>query len=516
MNLVWNQFLVPISPILAIVVASVLLVILAGFPGANRVLSSSIARLGILASLVFTYHLLTHPTAGNLATSEFPLWLVSFKQSYLLDPISIGAFVSINLFAFLTLLFLPSTFPDADRRSEAEVLILFVVSGMMLLASAGNLLVLFVAIELLSLPTYVLVGLKRESRESCEAALKYFLFGSLASVFLVLGITLIFSQFGTLNLAILSSRVAAGAASENPALLFGGMTLLLVSAAFKVGLVPFHMWVPDAYQGAPGAITGFMGSAVKFAGFALLIRLLWEVFLPLAGYWIPTLSGLAVLSMLVGNIAAVLQNNLKRLFAYSSIAHAGYLAVGVLAVSQESPNLEPLYYYLTVYGILFLGIFGILSQLEKETGSCEIYELSGLGFQSPWLGGALALLVLAAAGIPPTAGFLAKYFLFLEAVRTGHTWIVIVAVVSSIIGVYYYLRVLVYLYMKESKRELSLLTGQPIVAIGIFVCAGFMLYLAIAPHGGRKAIRQGYPTENMSLQPPPPMQKGKVPPKQTQ
>jgi NADH-quinone oxidoreductase subunit N len=241
------------------------------------------------------------------------------------------------------------------------------------------------------------------------------------------------------------------------------------------------MWLPDAYQGAPTPVTGFMGSAVKLAGFGLVAKLLWGAFLPVVHGWTGMIDTLALITMFVGNLAALAQDNLKRMFAYSSISHAGYLMLGISSVGAAGPNAHYLYYYLIVYGLMFLGLFAIISILEIQTKNSDIFQLSGMGFTHPVLSFCLALFSLSAAGIPPTAGFFAKYFIFLQAVRAGKTGVVTLAIISSLIGVYYYLRVLVYLYMKESKERITVPHTHKVAFACILLCAASMLYFAVWP-----------------------------------
>jgi NADH-quinone oxidoreductase subunit N len=246
------------------------------------------------------------------------------------------------------------------------------------------------------------------------------------------------------------------------------------------------MWVPDVYQGAPSPITGFMGAAIKLAGFGFAIRLFWELFLPIAPAWKPILTWLAIITMFVGNIAALAQDNLKRLFAYSSISHAGYLLVGLTAAagSAAAPSTGPLFYYLLVYGLMFLGLLACIQYLETATGSTEIFHLSGLGFTHPLIGLCIAVFALSGAGIPPTAGFFAKYFLFMEAVKAGNVMLVVLAVISSLIGVYYYLRVIVFLYMKESKDRVALGARPGLTYACILFCALSLFVFAFSPGWG--------------------------------
>lgn len=486
-----TQFLWPVSPVMALVGGAVLLTALEGFAGISSRLKNAVAVIACVASILATLSLwsagiVTSPIAGDTS----PAWLAEFLHSYRLDSMTYALYVTTAAFTALALVFLSFSFKSSDEAGETYLLVLFVASGIQLLISAESLLVLFLALELLSLPTYVLVGIVQRSETSCEGALKYFLFGSLASVLLLMGIAFLYANYGTLNLHTLAERIRAyGEYSASPSgiqiFAVAGLALVTVAGGFKVGLVPFHMWLPDAYQGAATPVTAFMGSAVKVAGFALVLRLLWGPFLPLSSYWVEIVQGLALVSMLVGNLGAVAQDDLKRLFAYSSIAHAGYLMLGVAALPGGVPNFDAIFYYLLVYGLMFLGFFGILVLLERAGRSPTLTDLSGLAIAHPWLALCLAVFALTAAGIPPTAGFLAKYFVFLEAVRAGATWYVVGAVITSVIGAYYYLRLIVHAYMREPVGAPVVPVGHRLVAAGIVACAIGMIFFAVVPQALR-------------------------------
>ena len=483
-----NYFLIPLSPLLAMAGGGTLLIAAECLPGGSQMkalkyvlaLFAAAASVGLALALWKSWPLAY--TAGNL--TDGAAWLVEFTRTYRLDMASLGFFAAIGTFTFLSLVFLNAQLHRSDVLTEILALTLFVAAGMMILVSANSLLLVFLGLELLSLPTYVLVGMRRRDRNSCEAALKYFLFGSFATVLLVFGIALLYAQFGTISIPKMTSQVAELAATPGAdwKLTVAGLCLILIAVGFKVGLVPFHMWVPDAYQGAPTAVTGFMGSAVKLAGFGLTIRLLWGVFIPIAHVWADTLCWLAVATMFIGNLAALAQDNLKRMFAYSSISHAGFLMLGVAALPSTGPNLNALYYYLVVYGMMFVGLFGCLALIERQSRNTDIFQLSGMGFTHPVLALCIAVFAVSGAGIPPTAGFFAKYFIFLDAVRAQRTLLVVLALIASLIGVYYYLRVVVYLYMKESKETLRLgLSQQRFVYACIIICALSLLYFAVSP-----------------------------------
>lgn len=485
MSTVIDLFLYPLAPYFSVTIAALLLIFVECFPGGSqkgKPVKYAIALLGAASGLFFSWMLLHSPPTP--LGSDAPVWVVEFAKHYRLDSVSLYFYGAISLFTLLSLIFMNSRFTGSDIRTEIFTLVLFIAGGMMLLVSADSLLMVFMAIELLSLPTYVLVGIQRRDKRSSEAALKYFLFGSFATVLLVFGITLLYAHFNTLSIPKIASMLQ-GQALEAPtakALVYGGMALLSIAIAFKVGIAPFHMWVPDVYQGAASPVTGFMGSAIKLAGFGLAIRVMWGMFLPLADHWSNTLAVLAVITMFVGNIAALAQDNLKRMFAYSSVSHAGYLLLGIASVGTSAPQVSALSYYLVVYGLMFLGLFGILTLIERQTRSTDIYALSGMGFSHPLLGLCLALFSLSGAGIPPTAGFFAKYFVFLDAVRAGKTTFVVLGLISSAIGIYYYLRVIVYLYMKEARERMQLGKVGPLAYIGIVVCAIAMFFFSVTPN----------------------------------
>lgn len=485
-NPILEFYLLPASPVLALFVFGTLLIILdCIFKYKACSLKFLTALLGPVVSIYFTWllHISAPLSFSTVGFSGDPQWLMEFSKQYLLDHTTLSFFWAINIFTFFGIVFMRSQFKDRSEFSECLILLEFIASGMMVLVSANSLLMIFLGLELLSLPTYVLTGIRRSDKYSSEAALKYFLFGSLASVFLVLGSTLLYAHFGTTKLPEIAELLKTVPLTTlyQRAFVYGGASLLLIAGLFKVGIVPFHMWVPDTYQGAPTSITGFMGSAVKLAGFGLLIRIFWGMLLPVYPFWSQTLAVLAVVTMFVGNIAALAQTDLKRLFAYSSISHAGYLLLGVAAFAGQAPNSQILYYYLTVYGFMFLGFFGLLFILEQQTKSTRIEQLSGLGITHPWLGACFSLFALSAAGIPPTSGFLAKYFIFMEAVHGGKTLFVVLAVISSLIGLYYYLRILVFLYMKEGLEQKPFKPTDRMAWFSVLACAFCVLYFSLFP-----------------------------------
>lgn len=336
-------------------------------------------------------------------------------------------------------------------RGEYYALLMFSLSGMMLMASAGDLIVVFVSLELLSIPLYVLAGFARPKIESEESAMKYFLLGAFASGFVVYGIALIFGVTGTTQLSGIFESLRA--ANAIPSLAFLGAGMIIVGLGFKVAAVPFHMWTPDVYQGAPTSVTAFMSVGAKAGGFAALLRIFVAAFPETAATWGPLTMWIAALTMAWGNVAAIAQKNIKRMLAYSSIAHAGYIfmalpAAAVPAVAPEA--LRGALFYLIAYGITNLGAWGVVLALEKTEGTgLEIEDYAGLGTKSPALALAMAVFMLSLTGVPPTVGFMGKFYLFRAAIDADLFWLAIVGVVTSLISAYYYLRVIVVMYMQE-------------------------------------------------------------------
>jgi NADH-quinone oxidoreductase subunit N len=377
-------------------------------------------------------------------------------------------------------------------RGEFYALILFAVMGMMVMATAGDLLVIFLGIELLSLPLYVLAGFARPALDSVEAALKYFLLGAFASGFLLYGIVLIFGAIGSTNLLFIAEELGRG--GPTGVMLYAGVALLLVGLGFKVSVVPFHQWTPDVYEGAPTAVTAFMIAGTKAAGFAVLLRILLFAFPPLRALWVPIIAALAVVTMTVGNVTALVQQNIKRMLAYSSIAHAGYILVAVAAGGAAGTSSA--LFYLLVYAFMNLGAFAVVIAVSR--GGDERVALSdyaGLARERPLLAAAMALFMLSLAGFPPTAGFFGKLTIFQAAVQNGLVWLAVVAVLNSVVSVYYYARVIVLMYMREGVAEPRAATGGPgakLLSLGLGICVLGVLVLGILPapvfHAAQRAL----------------------------
>ncbi len=402
-----------------------------------------------------------------------------------------GMFISDNYSLFFKVIFLLSLslsillsirYVRIERVNFGEYysLMLFSTLGMMIMASAGDLIVLYLGLELMALSTYILAGFIRHEVRSNEAALKYFLLGAFASAFLLYGISMTYGLTGTTDLKAIADYLINNNIGVNPALILS-MLLLLVAMSFKIAAVPFHMWAPDVYEGAPTPITAFMSVGPKAAGFAVLGRVFTTAFSSLTIEWTTVIIPIAILTMAVGNILAISQNNIKRMLAYSSIAHAGYALIGVITGNLD--GISSMMNYLFIYAFMNIGAFAIVTILKSEGfAGEEISDYEGLAKTHPLAAGLMLIFMFSLTGIPPTAGFIGKFYLFMSAVKAGYTWLAVVAVIFSAISAYFYLRVVMYMYMREPKAEVSLSTSMP-SGIAIAIAALAVLILGIFPSG---------------------------------
>jgi len=361
---------------------------------------------------------------------------------------------------------------------EFYILMQSAVLGMMLLASAKDLVIVFIGLEQMSVCFYILTGFNRKSSSSNEAALKYFLLGAFASGFVVYGMALIYGSVGSLSVSALSFYLLNG----TPNIIFVvGLLLFIIGFSFKIAAVPFHMWVPDVYQGAPTTVTAVMSTGGKAAAFSALLVVLIPVFANLEkNIFIPFLSALAVLTMLYGAIVALSQTDLKRMLAYSSIAHAGYMIVGLASANQDGAT--GIVFYLAAYTFMNLGAFGVLSMIEsKDNLQVDLQSYTGLAARYPLLAALMSIFMFSLAGVPPFAGFFGKYFVFVSAIEANLTWLAIIGVLSSAISAYFYLRVVVVMYFKS--------TGTPIevepsyqALLGIFISALLVIVMGVFPN----------------------------------
>lgn len=340
---------------------------------------------------------------------------------------------------------------------EFMVLTLFATLGMMVMVSANHFLTLYLGLELLSLSLYAMVALQRDSAQATEAAMKYFILGALASGLLLYGMSMLYGATGTLELNAVSDAISQGV--QNPSLLTFGLVFIVSGLAFKLGVVPFHMWVPDVYQGAPTPMTMLIGSAPKLAAFAFVTRILVEGMQPLAEHWSMMLIILALGSMAIGNITAIAQTNLKRMFAYSTIAHMGFMLLGLL--SGDIEGYGSAMFYTVVYVLMSLGAFGMIMLLSREGFEADkLSDFKGLAQRSPWLAFMMLLLMFSMAGVPPTVGFYAKFSVLNAVVQAGHLWLAVAAVLFSLIGAFYYLRIVKLMYFDAPESHAPIAFGQ--------------------------------------------------------
>ncbi|MFB3922773.1 MAG: NADH-quinone oxidoreductase subunit N [Terriglobia bacterium] len=351
---------------------------------------------------------------------------------------------------------------------EYYALLLFSAVGMMFMASGRDLIVLFIALELMALCEYVLTGFLRGNRRSNEAAMKFFLLGAFSSGLLLYGMSLLYGLSNSTNLAVIAQRLADRPSPD--ALSWMAMITLLAGLFFKIAAVPFHQWTPDAYEGAPTSITAFISVAPKAASFAILIRILVAGLWPMRAEWQALMVGVAIATMTLGNLAAITQTNIKRFFGYSTISHVGYLLLGLIAAADGNPEgLSAVAIYLLVYAFMNLGAFTVILMMRrKEIIGDEIDDLSGLMARAPGPAILMLIFLLSLAGIPPTAGFIGKYFIFLSLVQTGHYSLAVLAVAYAVVALYYYFRIVVAMFMKKVPDAIPLATGTGLtVALGV-------------------------------------------------
>jgi len=467
------ETLFSISPILALLaLASMSLLFEVYFKEKRRVLNGVLCSLGILGILSLVMHLslssnLSHlkPFAGSILFDQYSL----FCSFVFLIAAGLSIFLQID---------------DEDVRcGEVYCLTLLATAGMMVMASGLDFFTVFLGLEVMSLSVYALVGVKRTDLFSNEASLKYFILGAFSSGLFLYGIALCYGSTGSVYLTSVASSL--NSQEGTPLLLLAGMVLILGGFAFKVALVPFHMWAPDVYEGAPTPITVFMATGVKAASFAAFIRVFVIAFPGLYADWSPILWVLAFLTMTVGNVIALAQNSVKRMLSYSSIAHAGYLLLGILATraGNEGFATRSLLFYLLSYTFMTAGAFTIVSLMDRFSEGEDRIRYGGLGWRRPWVALCMAVFLLSLAGIPLTAGFFAKFYIFSAAINSQYYVLVVLAVLNSAISLYYYLRPLVWMYMSDGAKTPSLTNVRvpTYVALALMIAVVGTLWLGIFP-----------------------------------
>src|SRR5579885_316119 len=458
----------PILPLL-VVTAGAMVVLLAGV----RVSDRDSEGLGWLSLVVIAIAVAT--SLPMLGAQQ-----VTFSGALVADDFTVFFYIVILLAAaVIVLMSLDYVADEGLPGAEYYALVLFATAGMMLMAAAGDLIIIFLGLETMSISVYILAGLARTDVRSNEAAMKYFLLGAFSTGFLLYGIALVYGATGTIKLHALST-LATGA--PTPMLLMG-VGLLLIGFGFKVAAVPFHMWTPDVYEGAPTSITAFMAVGVKLAAFAAFLRVFLVHLLGVQTDWSMVLWVLAVLTMTTGNVVALMQNNLKRMLAYSAIAHAGYILVAMTAGSSVAG--AAVLYYLLGYAFTNLGAFAVIFALSRRGRAHElISDLRGLGTREPALAASMAVLLFSLTGVPPLAGFVGKFSVFSAALNAGYVWLVVIAVINSVISAYYYLRPIVAMYADQGGAEVVRMRSRPalIAAIAIAVIATIVIGIYPQPY----------------------------------
>ncbi|HOW85403.1 MAG TPA: NADH-quinone oxidoreductase subunit N [Candidatus Aminicenantes bacterium] len=466
-----------LAPILAVVAGALISLLLEAFLGRKgHELSATAAVVSLLA-------------AGYFIVRSWNLELGYFAARLSLDPLALllmAVFVVLGAFVILMSL------AYASRRDIALGqlcgLLLIALAGLMIMVSSTDWLVVFLGLEVLSVASYALTGLRRSDPASSEAAAKYFLMGSFAGAFFVFGLAILFGTSGSMSLA--SGLSGGGVPSALPAGPAVGLGLIVAALFFKIAVAPFHMWAPDVYEGAPTPVAAFLTIAPKAAGLVVLLRVLAPVLGrggTAAAVFGPVVSAAAVLTMFAGNLAALRQSSVKRLLAYSAIAHSGYLLVAVAA--GDGPGLV---FYLIAYLFMNAGAFAVLTALEGDDGGTATLDgLAGLGRRHPALAACLAVFLLSLAGFPPTAGFLAKFYVFSGAVAKGHVVLVVAAVLASLVSVAYYLKVIMVMYMKDAAADLTIGRDEPALWLVVFLCVFGVVQLGLWPGNLLTLIRQG-------------------------
>ena len=414
------------------------------------------------------------------ALSQMGFVKSGFEGMYLSDGYALFFKLIFLIIAFMTILIsIGYTQREGIEFGEYYALILFATLGMMLMAGGTHLIVIFLGLETMSVSIYILAGMMREDRRSAEAALKYFLLGAFATGFLLYGMALIYGATGSFYLKDIASYIASKSLLKSPMLLMS-LVFLTVGFGFKIASVPFHMWTPDVYEGAPTSITAFMATGVKAAGFSAFVRVFFSALPGFRPDWTSIMWLIALATMTVGNIVAISQTNIKRMLAYSSIAHAGYILVAFVAGNDLGT--AGILFYLMAYAFMNLGAFTCVILLGKKgEENTLINDYAGIGFKYPLLAASMTIFLLSMAGIPPLSGFMAKFYVFSAAVKSKFYWLVILGVLNSAISVYYYLRVTVLMYFREPEREITGLEFSPASVLALILAVIGTLYMGIFP-----------------------------------
>jgi NADH-quinone oxidoreductase subunit N len=376
-----------------------------------------------------------------------------FSNMLTFDNYAVAFSITLSLIAMLWFLMSKDYFQNNTHITDHFALILFSLVGAGFMVSYSNLAMLFLGIEVLSICLYVLAGSSLKNIFSNEASFKYFLMGSFATGFLLFGIALIYGVTASFDLQVIASQIAAGT-GERTAWLYTGILLLIVGLAFKISAVPFHFWAPDVYEGSPTVVTAFMSTIVKIAAFAGFYRLFSTCFTSVYDQWVDVIQVIAVLTLVVSNVTAVYQHSVKRILAYSSIAHAGYLLISMVGMNAISAS--AILYYVIAYAVASITAFTVLHNVEAEDENAVVDSFNGLAKRNPYMAFCMGISLLSLAGIPPLAGFFGKYYIFTVAFQSGYIGLVLLAVVTSLIGIYYYFRIIIAMYLKSTEKGVIL------------------------------------------------------------
>ena len=459
--------LTPLAPELLLICLGLLLIVVDLFLREKHLILPWLTALGTLTVLFL------------LGTSSGHFTEVLFGGMYILDAYSLF-FKVVCLIGVLFTVMLSVRYLHINKIHAGEYysLLIFAAVGMMVMVSAADMIVLYLGLELMALSVYCLVGLLKNDSRSNEAALKYFLMGAFASGILLYGISLIYGMTGTTNLQLIAQRLTELNIADNTLLLMA-LGLVLIAFCFKVAAAPFHMWAPDAYEGAPTPITAFMSVGPKAASFAVLGRILLTSFPELHVHWGPIIAGIALLTMATGNILAISQTSIKRMLAYSSIAHVGYALLGILAGNNE--GVSAIMNYMLIYAFMNMGAFAIIIMLSnKERRGEQLKDYRGLAQTNPVAAALMLVFMFSLTGIPPTAGFIGKFYLLMAAMNAGYTGTVIAAVILSAVSAYYYLRVVCYMYMYDPE-EGPVVTMSPGLTTALMIAVIGVIGLGVAP-----------------------------------
>ncbi len=411
-----------------------------------------------------------------LVTLEFGTSTLHFSEMLLIDNFSLGYMGLICSVSLLWFWMSGGYFKGSSHVTDRSAMVLFTIAGALVMSSFNNMAMLFLGIEILSISLYVLAGSRKESLYSTEAAFKYFLMGSFATGFLLMGIALVYGATGSFQITTIAGFVESHK-NELPFFFYAGVLMMFAGLAFKISAAPFHFWAPDVYEGSPTVITALMSTVVKIAAIAAFYRIFSICFSSVQNTWGAALQVITVLTLVIANVTAVYQNNVKRMLAYSSVGHVGYILLGFMSDNKSASGV--IFYYLVAYAITSIAAFAILNALEQKRHTVTVENFNGLYKEKPILAVAMTIALLSLAGIPPLPGFFGKYMVFALAIQNGYIALVILAVITSLIGVYYYFRVIIAMFFKEPAYEE--ITTEPSLTTLVYVLVGLILAVGIFP-----------------------------------